>query len=70
MATKTAFGHFVAQVKIGDKLSASYESRAAARLAAAILENVPRMDAEAIEGAIQFMELTAKSYRDALKEVQ
>lgn len=70
MATKTAFWHFVAQVKIGDKLSASYEARAAARLAAAILENVNRMDDDAVEGAVQFLELAIRSYSEAVEAVQ
>jgi hypothetical protein len=70
MVAKMALEHFIAQVRIGDKLSASYQARAATRLAAAILENVPRMDAEAVEGAILFLELTAKSYRDATEAVQ
>lgn len=68
--SQTPLDYFLSRVRVGDKLSSSFEARAASRLAVAIIENVPRMDAQSIEGARDFLSLAATSYREALEALR
>jgi hypothetical protein len=60
--SKRAIEHFVALARRGRGQGASGGERRAARLANAILENVPGMDGDAIVGVGLFAQLTSAQY--------